>query len=51
VLTTLLFNVTPTDTPTFAVAVVVLLAGALAAAIVPARRAARLDPNLVLRAE
>jgi putative ABC transport system permease protein len=51
VLTSLLFNVTPTDMPTFAVAVVVLLAGALAAAVVPARRASRLDPHLVLRAE
>jgi putative ABC transport system permease protein len=51
VLSALLFNVTPTDAPTFAIAVAVLLAGALTAAIVPARRASRLDPNLVLRAE
>jgi ABC-type antimicrobial peptide transport system permease subunit len=51
VLASLLFNVTATDARTLAMAIGVLLAAALAAAIVPARRAARLDPNLVLRAE
>jgi putative ABC transport system permease protein len=51
VLASLLFNVTPTDAATFAAAAAVLLAAGLAAAIVPARRAARLDPAQVLRAE
>jgi ABC-type antimicrobial peptide transport system permease subunit len=47
----LLFGVTPTDTATFVIAVGVLLGAAVAAAVVPARRAARLDPITVLRAE
>jgi putative ABC transport system permease protein len=51
VLASLLYNVTPTDAPAFAAAAAMLFAVALAAAIVPARRASRLDPNLVLRAE
>jgi putative ABC transport system permease protein len=51
VLESLLFNVAPTDALTFAIAVGVLLSAAVAAAVVPARRAARLDPITVLRAE
>jgi putative ABC transport system permease protein len=50
-LASLLFNVTPRDTTTFAVAVGVLLGAATLAAIAPARRASRLDPVAVLRAE
>lgn len=51
VLASLLFNVTPRDTTTFAIAVSVLVAAAILAAVVPARRASRLDPVVVLRAE
>jgi putative ABC transport system permease protein len=51
VLESLLFNVTPTDLPTFGTAVTVLIVAAIAAAVVPARRASRLDPVSVLRAE
>ncbi len=48
---TLLSGVAPTDAPTYA-AVTLLLAGmALAAALIPARRAARVDPMMALRYE
>lgn len=47
----LLFEITPTDLPTY-VAVSALLSGAaLLAAFVPARRAARIDPQNALRCE
>ena len=50
-LTSLLFEVAPTDVATLAgVAVLVLLVGA-SAAWLPARRAARVDPLVALRAE
>ena len=49
VLQSLLFEVAPTDPPTFAAAVVVLVAAAFVACYVPARRAGRIDPLLVLR--
>jgi putative ABC transport system permease protein len=47
----LLFEVSPTDPPTLAAGVVVLSLVALVAAVLPARRAARLDPAVALRAE
>jgi ABC-type antimicrobial peptide transport system permease subunit len=51
VLESLLFDVTPTDLPTFAVATAVLLGAAVAAALVPARRAGSIDPVIALRAQ
>ncbi len=48
---TLIFGVTPTDPATVAGAIAVLALVGLAAAIGPARRAARVDPMLSLRAE
>jgi putative ABC transport system permease protein len=47
----LLFNVTPTDTLTFAGAVGVLVIVALAAGLVPARRASRMDPLAALKVD
>ena len=46
---TLLFNVTPRDPLTFAVATAVLFTAALTAGWLPARRAASIDPARVLR--
>jgi predicted permease len=50
-LASLLYDVKPIDPPTYAVVGVVLCAVAVSASIVPARRAARVDPMTVLRAE
>jgi putative ABC transport system permease protein len=50
-LRTLLFGITPTDPLAFAAVVGVLLTVALAATIVPAYRAARIDPLRALRSE
>jgi putative ABC transport system permease protein len=47
----LLFQVSPTDPPTLAAGVVLLSVVALLAAVIPARRAARVDPAIALRAE
>jgi putative ABC transport system permease protein len=47
----LLFGVTPADVFTYAASAVALLLVALAAALVPAQRAARVDPIMALRAE
>jgi predicted permease len=47
----LLFQVSPTDPPTLGAGVLVLSGVALLAALLPAERAARLDPSVTLRAE
>ncbi|HKT58621.1 MAG TPA: ABC transporter permease [Gemmatimonadales bacterium] len=47
----LLFRVSPTDPPTLGAGVLVLSGVALVAALLPAERAARLDPSVTLRAE
>ena len=50
-LASLLYGVGPYDPVTFAAAVAPVVLAALAATAIPARRAARLDPMIVLRAE
>ncbi len=48
---TLLFEVSPTDPATFALVAVVLLAVAAAANLIPAWRAASVDPVAAMRVE
>jgi ABC-type lipoprotein release transport system permease subunit len=50
-LTTLLFDVTPLDATTFAAVGGLLLGVAAIASVLPAVRAARVDPLVVLRAD
>ena len=50
-LASLLFDVSPVDPVTLTAAAVVLLATAVAASWLPARRAARLDPAIALRGD
>jgi putative ABC transport system permease protein len=50
-LRTLLFATTPTDAPTFIVVTLVILTAAVAAGLLPARRATRVDPLVALRHE
>src|SRR5262245_38327627 len=50
-ISTMLFNVTPTDPVTFALVAVLLVGVALFASYLPARRATRVDPIVALRAE
>jgi len=50
-LTSFLFNLSPLDGPTFGVSAFVLLAAAILACWIPARRATRVDPMTALRNE
>jgi ABC-type antimicrobial peptide transport system permease subunit len=50
-LKTYLFGVSPTDLPTLAAMVVIVIAITLATCWIPARRAARTDPLVALRTE
>jgi putative ABC transport system permease protein len=50
-LQTLLFRISPTDPPTFAAGTLVLSVVAVAAALLPGLRAARVDPAIALRYE
>jgi ABC-type antimicrobial peptide transport system permease subunit len=47
----LLYRVSPKDPLIYVIAAVTLLAVAMLASLIPARRATRVDPNVVLRAD
>jgi len=51
VMSTLLFQVTPTDLATFVAVPLLLLLVALLASLIPARRATKVDPLITLKAE
>jgi len=51
VIESMLFGVSPRDLMTYAIVVTLIVAGALAACLVPARRAASIDAVVTLRAE
>ncbi len=51
VMSTLLFQVTPTDLATFVIVPLLLLLVALIASFIPARRATKVDPLITLKAE
>jgi ABC-type antimicrobial peptide transport system permease subunit len=48
---TMLFGIAPTDAPTFIAVVIILGMVAVVATLGPARRAARVDPTITMRAE
>jgi ABC-type antimicrobial peptide transport system permease subunit len=50
-MTKLLFDTSPTDPATFAAVATLLIAVGVAAGLVPARRASRVDPVQALRAD
>jgi putative ABC transport system permease protein len=50
-MTTLLFEVSPTDPITFASVALCVIAAALLACYIPARRAIKVDPVIALRYE
>jgi len=50
-LASLLFEIQPRDSRTFTAVAVILSAIALAACLIPARRASRIDPIVALRDE
>lgn len=51
IMSSLLFNVSPTDAMTFVIVSLVLAGAALLACLIPARRATRVDPMVALRSE